>query len=353
MLLFPEYLQKKHKKIKKKIKNLIQKGGQPYKSELDIKSRFAYSSSESFLSSLLQNKIEINEKLMKKDLFDHMFELNIDEIRSKSLVNPPVPPASINDVKKQFRITIVLLIIILLQKDDYVSKFSVMLNNNNIRTIFNMIISSSPKLIECYFDNTKIKSHESATPIKSFTGMLPSQQVDINKLLQQRETFATFFKEIITDETKLKLIMDEKYFIEFKIIILLQVIFFKDFNLIDFYISFRNILHRNNFVNILLSKIKILLDLDYIEKLDHNYVRKFFKNSFIPFNLESNRKISIWTIFANQYQQKKNNLRNDTDYGRLESSKYKKRTYKNIIYKELYKFSATPEEYNNILIYLL
>jgi hypothetical protein len=353
MLLFPEYIQKKHKKIKKKIKKLIQKGGLPYESELDIKSRFAYSSSESFLMTLIDKTDEI-VKIQVLPSLNYNYTLNLMGPAIKnyfpnvnSLVGNILGGKEIQEFIKN---SMIIIIIILLQKNDYVSKFNTILNNNNIRVIFNTIINISPRIISHFFGNDIIMSHSTAAPPPPPPPPLPQKLKDIHDLLNMRKNFFNFFEEIIkNDQEKLKYIFNNNlYILEFKIIILLQIIFFKNFNLIDFYISFHRVLHKNNFVNTLLSKIKIFLDLDHIETLDYNQINANLKNPVLPLINSGHIYKEISTLFT-VYNRK---ITSETRTI-LENLLYKKKNINVNFYSILGIELKNNENYHDILIHIL
>jgi hypothetical protein len=354
MLLFPEYLEKKKNKLKKKINRILQKGGIP--SESDSNARLKYASSETFFEELLNGGPDKNMfKNIKEPTGSDIPTIHIDKFFT-DLGN--------DEMVNNMKIAYLFLTIILLQPNDFVLKFTSMLSNNSIRILFNTTIKylgenvnlnlafPTPNytkgnidkaigdyfgmITQEYFQNINkedftnvdkkffqhIKSmHASAVAaagagaaaadaLKQFIQsnlmqhiMRHLQKIEALKLDNMKDTIETkaiknrklnneIQREIIdlidldftksNDKTNYdffkdlsnlsKYYIDKEYNEEFNIILLLQYTIFynANFNLIEFYISYSDVLHKNYFVNILLSKLKFYFDLDYIENYDKN-----------------------------------------------------------------------------------
>ena len=356
MLLFPEYLEKKKNKLKKKINRILQKGGIP--SESDSNARLKYASSETFFEELLNGG-------PIKNMFINIKESD-DSVIPTIHINKFFTDLSVDKMINNMKIAYLFLTIILLQPNDFVLKFTSMLSNNSIRILFNTTIKylgenvnlnlafpirnytddNIKQTIIIFFDkikrlyddtskhnnlekldnkysvnfintirsnprnptaiqnifNTDDKVNEfkksnlmqhimrhlkkiEALKLDNMTDSLDTKAIKNKKLNEIKEEIINLIDLDFTksnDETNYdffkdlsnlsKYYIDKEYNEEFNIILLLQYTIFynANFNLIEFYISYSDVLHKNNFVNILLSKLKFYFDLDYIENYDKN-----------------------------------------------------------------------------------
>ena len=290
MLSSQEYLDKKRKKLKSKIKKLIQKGGTS-----ESHARATFPKSILFKNTLVPCKVfacpyytqpdEYEDQLIHilyKDLatgvevtspFEADYKKNTvyDQNKMRNDNTKDLPPMTIFETSR----CLLILSLILLQKKNFVRKFKELCDDSSIKSHVRRIIRETILITSC------TPTSANTYPFPPLPGSIPNHGEKLALHNLRKSDYNMFIQTILNDRDQLLYVMDEECIEEFYIIILIQIVFVKNFNLIDMYISYSKLLHDNHFVDILLSKI----DTDYLEKLPHNDIDEVNHNLLFARNI--------------------------------------------------------------------